>query len=213
MKKLKIKICGMREPQNITEVNTLNPDYVGFIFYPDSPRNMDKNPDAIPETRAKRVGVFVNSDIERIIKKAREFKLNTIQLHGNETPEMCASITELGYEVFKAFKIDGNTDAKHIEPYKNTCSAFLFDTKTSKHGGSGKKFDWKQLDKIADIGNFFLSGGINADDADAILDLNHKNLIGIDINSKFELKPGLKNVDLLRGFLASFNEQQLKSVI
>lgn len=201
MQKLKVKICGMRKPQNIEEVNLLNPDYLGFIFYSDSPRNMNNNPDAIPETKAKRVGVFVNSDIETIIKKAREFKLTTIQLHGNESPKVCSLIMELGYEVFKAFKIDDNTTVKEIEPFKDACTAFLFDTNTPLHGGSGVKFNWSKLDEIAQVGKFFLSGGITADDADEILGLNYENLIGVDLNSKFETEPGLKNINLLQGFM------------
>lgn len=200
----------MRDPQNIKDANSLNPDYLGFIFYPESPRNMDKNPDAIPETKAKRVGVFVNSDVETIIKKSREFKLNTIQLHGEESPYVCSAIQELGYEVIKAFKIDDNTNIRDIEPYKNSCSAFLFDTKTPQHGGSGKKFNWKKLDELAGIGDFFLSGGIGIDDVESIKSLNYNNLIGLDLNSKFEIKPGLKNINLLKEFT---DEVLLKSLI
>jgi len=211
MKKLKVKICGMREPHNIKEVSMLNPDYLGFIFYSKSPRYMDKNPDAIPEINAKRVGVFVNADIETIIKKAREFKLSTIQLHGEESPQICSTITELGYEVFKAFKIDDNINTKIIEEYKDTCSAFLFDTNTKQYGGSGKKFDWKKLDELAGVGKFFLSGGINHDDVDSIKKLNYDNLIGIDLNSKFEVEPGVKNVDMLKTFLSKILTESFRA--
>ena len=200
-KKLKIKICGILQPQNIKGVDALNPDYIGFIFYPPSPRNMDKNPDAIPETQAKKVGVFVDSDIESIIKKATTFKLSTIQLHGSESPDICSTLTNLGYEVFKAFRVDNNTKVQEIEVYAGTCSAFLFDTKTNMHGGSGKKFDWKKLDELAYINSFFISGGIGANDAEAILKLNYKNLIGLDLNSQFEIEPGLKNISMLQKFL------------
>jgi phosphoribosylanthranilate isomerase len=201
MKKLKVKICGMKEPQNIKEISILNPDYLGFIFYDKSPRYMDKNPDAIPETDAKRVGVFVNSDIETIIKKAREFKLNTIQLHGDESPKFCSTITELGYEVFKAFRVDDSMSKKNIQEYKGTCSAFLFDANTVQYGGSGNKFNWDKLDELADVDKFFLSGGINKDDVDEIKKLNYANLVGVDLNSRFEIKPGVKDVNMLKEFL------------
>ncbi len=204
-KKLKIKICGMREPQNIKDVDALNPDYLGFIFYPPSPRYINKNPYDIPATKAKKVGVFVNADINTIIKRAGEYKINTIQLHGNELPEICTMLTGLGYEVFKAFKVDNNTKAKEMEAYANTCTAFLFDTKTGKHGGSGKKFNWDKLNEIAYINKFFISGGISENDVDAILNLNYKNLIGLDLNSRFEIEPGLKDIRKLQKFTTTFN--------
>ncbi len=202
-KKLLIKVCGIREPENFKDVDNLNPDYLGIIFYPSSPRNMDKNPDTVPDTKAKKVGVFVNVDIETIIKKAREFRLKTIQLHGNETPEICSELQDLGYEVFKAFRINDETQVNEIEPYKNTCKAFLFDTKSDKLGGTGKKFNWEKLNELAPVYPFFLSGGIGPDDVELISKLNFSNLIGLDLNSKFEIKPGLKNVEVLSTFLAS----------
>lgn len=206
-KKLQIKVCGMRNPHNITDVDEIKPDYIGMIFYPDSPRNMDKNPDAIPETNAKKVGVFVDASVETIIKKAREFKFNIVQLHGNESPEICDELTELGYKVFKAFKINDETNVNEIEPYKGKCQAFLFDTKTNKPGGSGKKFNWDKLNELGNIAPFFLSGGISVGDADAIMELKYENLIGIDINSKFEIEPGLKDETLIKNFMESVQNQ------
>lgn len=202
-KKLQIKVCGMLNPHNIVDIDTLNPHYIGMIFYPKSPRNMDKNPDAIPETKAKKVGVFVDASVEEIIKKAREFKFNIVQLHGKETPEFCQALSELGYKVFKAFNVNDNTKKEEIEPYTDACDIFIFDSKTNKPGGSGKKFDWEKLNEIAHIGPFFLSGGINVGDTETILKLNIKNLIGVDINSKFELEPGLKDEILVKNFIES----------
>jgi len=193
----------MCNPLNIKEVDTLDPDYLGIIFYKESPRCMDKNPDAIPETKATKVGVFVNADIESIIKKAREFKLKTIQLHGNESPETCEDLMELGYEVFKAFKINDDTKLSEIEPYKGKCTAFLFDTKTDKPGGSGKKFNWNKLDEIADLFPFFLSGGIGIEDSESIKNLKYENLIGVDLNSRFEIEPGMKDAELLKSFISN----------
>jgi phosphoribosylanthranilate isomerase len=206
-KELQIKVCGMRNPHNITDVDALNPNYIGMIFYAESPRNMDKNPDAIPETKAKKVGVFVDADMETIIKKAREFKFNIVQLHGNESPDTCAELTELGYKVFKAFKINDESTVSEIEPYKDKCEAFLFDTKTDKPGGSGRKFNWDKLNELGEVSKFFLSGGIGIGDAETILELKHKNLIGVDINSKFELEPGLKDDTLIRLFIESVQNQ------
>ena len=202
----------MREPENILMVDTLNPDFLGIIFHANSPRNMNNNPDAIPETKAQKVGVFVDTNMETIIKKAREFNLSTIQLHGNESPETCTDLINLGYSVFKAFKIDDKTQASEIEPYKGKCTAFIFDTKTEKHGGSGKKFNWNKLDELALIDKFFLSGGINANDAKAILKLNYENLIGLDLNSKFEIKPGLKDVNMLQTFINGLQKQPINIV-
>lgn len=191
----------MREPHNIKEVDALNSDYIGLIFFDASPRNMNNNPDAIPETDAHKVGVFVDAALETIIKKAREFKLHTIQLHGNESPESCAELLGLGYQVFKAIKVNDETQAAEIEPYKGKCTALLFDTKTEKHGGSGIKFNWKKLEELAPIDKFFLSGGIGENDLDAILNLACPNLVGLDLNSRFEIEPGLKDIDRLKLFL------------
>lgn len=205
-KTLKIKVCGMVRPHNIRDIDKINPDYLGFIFYPKSPRNMDKNPEALPETKAKRVGVFVNTDIETIIKKARYFKLSTIQLHGNESPDTCRELKELGYEVFKAFQINDKTQAEEITPYQNKCDVFLYDTKTEQQGGSGKKFNWKKLESLAPIGPFMLSGGIGPEDAEAIKELSYPNLVGVDLNSRFEIEPGVKIAAVLDKFM-----KQLKS--
>ena len=202
----------MREPDNLLEVDALNPEYLGIIFHADSPRNMDKNSNAIPETKAQKVGVFVDADIEIIIKKAREFKLSTIQLHGNESPKTCADLMNLGYKVFKALQINDQTQVQEVEPYKGKCTALLFDTKTEKHGGSGKKFNWNKLDELATIDKFFLSGGINASDVKAILKLNYDNLIGLDLNSNFEIKPGLKDVNMLQTFMNSLQNQPIDIV-
>ncbi|MFA6403458.1 MAG: phosphoribosylanthranilate isomerase [Salinivirgaceae bacterium] len=199
--KLKIKVCGLREPKNIKDVDQLNPDYLGFIFYPSSPRYINISGDKIPETQAKRVGVFVNETIETILAKATEFNLTAIQLHGYEKPEECLKLLNLGFEVFKAFRIDECTQRFEIEPYKNVCTAYLFDTKTSIAGGSGVKFNWKKLDEIAPLGNFILSGGIGPDDAELILNLNYPTLIGVDLNSRFETEPGLKDIAAVARFM------------
>lgn len=198
---LKVKVCGMRNPHNIKAIDELNVDYIGFIFHNASPRNMDKNFGAIPETSAKRVGVFVDQSIELMIKKARNFRLNTIQLHGNENTETCRELVDLGYEVIKAFKIDDEFNTATLEEYAGVCSYFLFDTKGDTAGGTGRKFDWNHLKKLAPYAEFFLSGGIEASDANEIKELNIPNLVGIDLNSRFETEPGEKNENKLKEFL------------
>lgn len=198
---LKIKVCGLRDPHNIKAVDGFDIDYIGFIFHEASPRNMDKNFGAIPETNAKRVGVFVDEAIEFIIKKARNFRLNTIQLHGNESPEVCHDLADLGYEVIKAFRIDDEFDEDKLEAYANTCSYFLFDTKGETAGGTGQKFNWNKLKSLAPYAEFFLSGGIGPEDVGMIKELNIPNLIGIDVNSRFEIEPGIKKEQKLKTFI------------
>ncbi|PKP08769.1 MAG: N-(5'-phosphoribosyl)anthranilate isomerase [Bacteroidetes bacterium HGW-Bacteroidetes-4] len=202
---LKIKVCGLVEPQNIIAVDQLGPDYLGYIFYPQSPRHMDKNPANLPETKARKVGVFVDADFDAMVKKARYFKLQTIQLHGNETPETCIKLKALGFEVFKAFAINEASTQSLIAPYNDACDLFLFDAKTELKGGSGKKFNWNKLNELAAIGPFLLSGGIGPNDAQAIKQLNLTNLMGIDINSRFEVEPGIKVPALIEKFIKQLN--------
>lgn len=198
---LKIKVCGLLEPENILAVDQLGPDYLGYIFYPPSPRHMDKNPANLPETKARKTGVFVDAEFDAMVKKARYFKLQTIQLHGNEPPETCIKLKDLGFEVFKAFAINEASTQAMLAPYKDACDLFLFDAKTEMKGGSGKKFNWDKLYELASIGPFMLSGGIGPNDGQAIKQLNYSNLAGVDINSCFEVEPGVKIPALIDKFI------------
>lgn len=204
MKRLKIKICGMRNAENITAIDALNPDYLGFIFYPESPRNIT-NDIILPKTHAQKVGVFVNEMVSNIIAKTTKFNIKTIQLHGNESPQTCQFLSNLGYDVIKAFRIDHKTKQDIFDAYKGKCKLFLLDTKAKIPGGTGQKFDWQILNKLDIPGSFLLSGGITPNDAATIKNLKLKNLIGIDINSKFEIQPGLKNIDLVNSFITNIN--------
>jgi phosphoribosylanthranilate isomerase len=206
---LKIKVCGMRDPENIKAVDALHPDYMGFIFYPPSPRYIAPGT-LLPDTKAHRVGVFVNASMEEIIKTTREHGIPTVQLHGNESPDFCQELTNMGYEVFKAFRVDENTQTIEIEPYALACAYLLYDTKAQAAGGTGQKFDWSVLNHLDPLGPFILSGGIGPDDAEIIHNLNLKNIKGIDLNSRFELEPALKNVDLLFNFIQKFKKQNLQ---
>ena len=206
--KLKIKVCGMRDAENIKAVDELHPDFMGFIFYPASSRFIAPGT-VLPDTKARRVAVFVNASMDEIIKTTREHGIPAVQLHGNETPLFCAELTDLGYQVIKAFRIDESTDVNEIEPYKGLCAYLLYDTKAKAIGGTGMKFDWGILSKLDDFGPFLLSGGIGPDDFDTIKQLNLTNMVGIDLNSKFETGPALKNVDLLFNFIQKFKQTNL----
>lgn len=186
----------MRERANLRDLaEKVNPDFVGFIFYPETARYFLDGTEEIPEKIApeKRVGVFVNAPIAEVTGLAKMFQIKNIQLHGHETPEYCRKIMDAGYMVVKAFGISGVADLKKVEAYQHACHYFLFDTKTENHGGSGKKFDWKILDQYKFQKPFFLSGGIDAANVHEISDLKTKPY-AIDINSRFELSPGVKDI-------------------
>jgi phosphoribosylanthranilate isomerase len=200
-----IKICGMREPGNMLEAADLNPDLMGFIFYPLSPRYASKILNREVFTRfpknIRKVGVFVNAGFDEIKDKILKYSLDMVQLHGDESPETCRRFSEEGTHVIKSFNIKDSTGFKLCAKYVPCTDYFLFDASTSKYGGSGFKFDWKILDKY-DLGHpFFLSGGLAPVDVDNILEITNPAFYGVDLNSKFEVKPGLKDIQLLKKFI------------
>ncbi len=203
-----VKICGMKYPENIQAVAALHPDFMGFIFYPKSPRYAEPlSPevlDVIPAS-IKKIGVFVNEDLENILTIVYKYKLNGVQLHGSEMVSMCAQLKEAGLIVIKAFPIAEAINFIPAKRYEGVCDYFLFDTKTDAYGGSGLKFNWEMLDEYSGETPFFLSGGIAADDVESIQKINHPKFAGIDLNSKFEIRPGEKNVELLSVFLDTIN--------
>ena len=195
----KIKICGMKYSENILEVSQLLPDYLGFIFYEKSSRFFDGE---IPEISKsiKKVGVFVNATLEEIKSKIKKYDLDLIQLHGNETPEFCSNLMQEGIKVIKVFSVDDDFDFQILETYENVCDYFLFDTKGKLHGGNGFTFNWQILEKYKSKKPLFLSGGIGIEEIAKIKTLNLP-IFAIDVNSKFEMEPGLKNVQLCRDAL------------
>ena len=203
-----VKICGMKYPENIQAVAALHPDFMGFIFYPKSPRYAEPlSPevlDVIPAS-IKKIGVFVNEDLENILTIVYKYKLNGVQLHGSEMVSMCAQLKEAGLIVMKAFPIAEAINFIPAKRYEGVCDYFLFDTKTDAYGGSGLKFNWGMLDEYRGETPFILSGGIAADDVESIQKINHPKFAGIDLNSKFEIRPGEKNVELLSVFLDTIN--------
>ncbi len=202
--RLGIKICGMKYPENIRSIADLQPDFMGFIFYPKSPRYAEPldtdTLKSLPKS-IKKIGVFVNLDLENILTIVFKYNLDGVQLHGSENVEICRKLKDTGLLVLKAFPIADAYNFNVTKTYEGACDYFLFDTKTEAYGGSGVKFDWRILNEYRGETPFLLSGGIAADDAEAILKIEHPKFAGIDLNSKFEVSPGLKNVEVLRGFL------------
>jgi len=205
MKQPKLKICGMREPTNMLAVSALMPDYMGFIFYPRSKRYAAHLSSVftrkLPKT-IKKTGVFVDEDIEKVQERLVEFELSALQLHGEESPSYCAALKVFSpeTEVIKAFGVEESFDFESLIPYANMVDYFLFDTQTPDHGGSGKRFDWALLESYTLDVPYFLSGGIGLDSVAEIRKIKDERLYAIDINSKFELEPGLKNLVQLTEF-------------
>jgi phosphoribosylanthranilate isomerase len=199
-----IKVCGMRHAGNIAQLSLLCPDYMGFIFFGKSPRYAGEilNADvlaAIPANIIK-TGVFVNASLESVMETVSRFGLDAVQLHGNESPQMCGRVKAQGVKVLKAFHPKSSADFEATKAYEATCDYFLFDTPSVAHGGSGRKFDWTLLDDYTGAVPFFLSGGIDVQDLDEIKALSHPQLAGLDLNSRFEIVPALKNIPALRTF-------------
>jgi phosphoribosylanthranilate isomerase len=197
---IKLKVCGMRDPDNILQVASMYPDYMGFIFYPKSPRYVHKHfkiPEFFP-LAIKRVGVFVDAAIEEMIEKVRTYKLDYLQLHGNESPELCEALKKSGVGVIKAFSVDSNFDFNITKPYKSFVDFFLFDTKGKFYGGNAEVFDWGVLQKYDQEVPFFLSGGLNAGNISGIASLLKMNIHALDVNSGIEIAPAVKNPALLK---------------
>ncbi len=201
---MKIKVCGMKYKENIEEVAMLPIDYIGFIFYPASPRYVDDmSPEALSAipSSVKKTGVFVNEIPENIFFQANRYALDAVQLHGNESPETCRIIREAGLKVIKAFGLKEEKDLRATEKYNSCCDFFLFDTKASSYGGTGTQFNWSILEHYQEKIPFFLSGGISSESVRSIQSFIHPLLYGLDLNSCFEYAPGRKNAGLLSDFI------------
>jgi phosphoribosylanthranilate isomerase len=196
------KVCGMREAGNIREVEALGIDWMGFIFWAHSARNVSLKPDYLP-SRCKRVGVFVNAPMAFIREKVREFGLDILQLHGGEDADFIRQLrTELpSLSVVKALNVAREEDLEQSKRYEGLCDYFLFDTKAEKVGGNGKAFDWDILHSYKGNTPFLLSGGIGPDDKERLRAFHHPQMAGIDLNSRFEIRPAVKDIHLLTSFL------------
>lgn len=203
-----IKVCGMREPDNIREILTLDPGFLGLIFYPKSSRYVT-SPTIINNIRfgqnTKKTGVFVNATEDEIMQKVKLYELQAVQLHGEESVVLCRSLRNKGILVLKAFQIYAAEDFEDTLLYNDQVDYFLFDTKTASYGGSGSKFDWSLLDAYHGNTPFFLSGGIGPDDVQAIQKINHPLFRGVDLNSRFEIAPAIKSYKLLQQFIKQLN--------
>ena len=197
-----IKVCGMREAENIREVEALGIDMMGFIFWPKSSRYVSERPAYLP-TQCKRVGVFVNEDVEKVKHIAEDYALDFIQLRGSESPEQISHLSPLAshLSIIKAFNIATADDLEATKPYEGLVDYFLFDTKAQLPGGSGQQFDWSVLTNYVGKTPFLLSGGIGPDDAKRVKAFNHSKCVGFDLNSKFEVEPALKDIQKLKTFL------------
>ncbi len=199
-----VKVCGIANLEFLHRTDEIHIDFMGFIFYPKSKRYMEgkltaEQIQSIPES-IKKVGVFVNEDMENILQTSKQYSLDFIQLHGYED---AIFVNRLSKEIpiIKAFRIDESFKFEETLPFESTCNYFLFDTKDKLHGGTGKKFNWQLLEKYKGKTPFLLSGGISPDDAGIIKQLNHHKFAGIDINSGFETEPGIKNLDQIKKFI------------
>ena len=193
-----VKVCGMRDAENIRAVEALGIDMMGFIFWPKSSRYVSERPAYLP-TSCQRVGVFVDESIDKVMQYAAAFQLDVIQLHGGESPEYVSRLK--GLKVIKAFNIATADDLKQVKLYEGLADCFLFDAKGRSVGGNGTQFDWDVLQGYTGKTPFLLSGGIGPDDAGRVTDFEHPRCIGIDLNSRFETAPGLKDVNKLKAFL------------
>lgn len=209
---MKIKVCGMRQPENIDKVSTLGIDYMGFIFYPKSPRYID---DLQPETIAllktrgiEPVVLFVDEPLEKVVEMMDRYGFRTVQLHGNESAEYCAALKKKGYKVIKAIPVMTEGDLIRWREYQDVADMLVIDTKTPGKGGSGKKFNWDMLERTEIGMPFLLSGGIGTEDAEAVNTLYNRlkgRMVGVDLNSRFETAPGLKDTTLLSYFINRLN--------
>jgi len=198
----------MRECTNISDIAALKPDFMGFIFYPKSPRHVGlldvERVSFVKSLGIEPVAVFVNASLVSMIQTVDLYDFTHIQLHGNETPEVCRALKEKGVKVLKAFSIADPSDLEGVHVFDPCCDYFLFDTKTSVPGGSGCKFDWNILNAYTGTTPFFLSGGIGPNDVEQIRNVHHPLFFGIDVNSRFETQPAQKDAALLKKFIDQF---------
>jgi phosphoribosylanthranilate isomerase len=195
---MKIKVCGLRDTENLKEIAALGPDFVGFIFYDQSPRFVgdDLNEEvvkALPRS-IRKVGVFVNASPDYILRSVKKYDFQYVQLHGNENPEYCRSLRNRGLSLIKAFRVDESFNFSMLNNYKAHCDFFLFDAKGDQPGGNGITFDWSILKRYDNEKPFFISGGIGLDNLDQLAALKGMKLYGVDVNSQVEISPGVKDV-------------------
>lgn len=193
-----VKVCGINRKKNLQQVGLINIDMIGINLYMDSPRYIG-NLSITINPNIKRVGVFVEPSIWEMQQYIDDCRLDYVQLHGDVSVELCQEI-QSETKVIKVFAIDEDFDFAETAPY-SFCDYFLFDTKSKDHGGSGRKFGWDRLSDYEGEVPFILAGGISPDDSEALLSIDHQQFVGVDINSRFELEPGLKDLNKVEQFV------------
>ncbi|PRX13146.1 phosphoribosylanthranilate isomerase [Nonlabens ulvanivorans] len=205
-----IKVCGMRDIENINQLQELDIDFMGIIRYSKSKRFVDdsQKENVAQQTMNKgTVGVYVNESLENILKDIIPLQLDVIQLHGDEDSAFAKALLEIDIKIFKAFQITEDFDLNSLKEWEELAAQyvgklfFLFDTATPNYGGSGKKFNWSILDSYKGEVPFLLSGGISKDDVAIVKEFKHNMFLGVDLNSKFETEPGVKNIKEIKTFI------------
>lgn len=210
--KLAVKVCGMKDATNIASLLQLPIDYIGLIFYERSPRFAGHvDPQIFDQYDVPKVGVFVDQAVEEIVERQQAFQLDVIQLHGQESPAFCQEIKNKGLTVWKAFGVNADFDFSLLDSYREVVDLFLFDTKTPAHGGSGNTFDWDLLNQYNGNTPYLLSGGIGVDNLATALERKDSRMVGLDLNSKLEINPGLKNIDLVQKALKIIHHEPISS--
>jgi phosphoribosylanthranilate isomerase len=208
---MKLKVCGMKYPENVKAVAALQPDYLGFIFYKPSKRycGTTLSPEFVKTLPAAiiKTGVFVNESLESVLQICSAYGFKAVQLHGHETPEFCLACKNAGLEVIKVFHVGETMDWTQLEPFKKVADYFLFDTKTPEYGGSGNRFNWEILKKYDNEIPLFLSGGVDEGILEELDELKNVNIYALDVNSRFELEPGLKDVDRVKNFALGLKQK------
>lgn len=197
----------MKFTKNRQQVEELDVDFLGYIFYAPSKRFIGEIPESgLFQTEKPKVGVFVDENAFEILGLAKNLGFEYVQLHGKENPETCQLLKKQGLKIIKVFSVDEKFNFSRTKPFTNVADFFLFDTKTNIHGGSGIKFNWSLLEKYEGHTPFFISGGIGPNDVESIKEINHPKLTGVDLNSGFEDEPGLKNVEKLKVFIKALKK-------
>lgn len=201
-----IKVCGMREATNIRNVEDAGANWIGFNFYESSKRFVGyEPPEYLPD--CIRVGVFVNAPFQEIMIRVSQYNLNVVQLHGNETPQICQKLRRMGLQVIKVFNVGEEIPSDILLEYESVCDYFLLDTQCRDYGGSGKQFDWNLISNYKSKVPFLLAGGINPNSIEALCTLRHPMFAGIDINSGFEIRPGLKDHNKIHEFIKNIKSK------
>jgi phosphoribosylanthranilate isomerase len=210
-RQLRVKVCGMTDPENLEKVSALGPDFLGYIFFRASPRFVGEDPDpalfSIPGKGIIRVGVFVDETHAAVRKVLASGWVDMVQLHGSESPAYCRALVSEGVRVIKALDPGGLDRGESYREFGGVAEYVLYDTPTESYGGSGRKFNWERLGRHVLPVPYFLSGGIGPGDAQLVKDQDLTWLHAVDVNSRFERSPGVKDVDLLRDFINDIRKE------